>query len=95
MALFFVLTIPLQQILVKRGINVKQSFVSSDQRFLSFISALFLFSGISSCTLIPETDPDRGATTVQQDTFGDSYTTVKYLDQGWDISDSLWLRLIS
>ena len=90
MPLFQVPAIPVQQILVKRGINVEQSIVSLYQRFLSFISVLFLLFGISSCTLIPETDPDRGATTVQQDPFGDSYTTVKYLDQGWDITDSLW-----
>ncbi|WP_297325570.1 di-heme-cytochrome C peroxidase [Nitrosomonas sp.] len=70
---------------------VKQYFVSSEKRLLMFISALVFFIGIlSACTLIPETDPVRGATTVKQDQFGDSYTTVKYLDQGWDNADSLW-----
>jgi hypothetical protein len=35
-------------------------------------------------------DPDRGATTVAQDSFGDRFTRVRYLDQGWDASESLW-----
>lgn len=70
---------------------MKEYFVSSEKRFLFFISVLFLFIGIlSACKLIPETDPDRGAATVTQDQFGDSYTTIKYLDQGWDNADSLW-----
>lgn len=70
---------------------MKEYFVSSEKRLLFFISILFLFIGIlSACSLIPETDPDRGAATVTQDQFSDSYTTIKYLDQGWDIADSLW-----
>nr|WP_240141366.1 di-heme-cytochrome C peroxidase [Nitrosomonas sp. HPC101] len=43
-----------------------------------------------SSRLIPENEPERGAATVQQDQFGDSFTTVKYLEQGWDAADSLW-----
>jgi len=35
-------------------------------------------------------DPDRGAMTVKQDIFGDNFSTVKYLDQGWKPDDSLW-----
>lgn len=70
---------------------MKEYFVSSEKRLLFFISILFLFIGIlSACSLIPETDPDRGAATVTQDQFSDSYTTIKYLNQGWDIADSLW-----
>lgn len=69
---------------------MKQSLESSKNQLLSFISTLFIFAGVSACTLIPETDPERGATTITQDLFGDNYTTVKYLDQGWDIADSLW-----
>ncbi len=69
---------------------MKQSLESSKKQLLSSISALLLLTGISGCTLIPETDPERGATTVTQDPFGDSYTTVQYLDQGWNIADSLW-----
>ena len=35
-------------------------------------------------------DPDRGATTVSEDVFGDSFSRVVYLDQGWEEDDSLW-----
>jgi hypothetical protein len=35
-------------------------------------------------------DADRGATTVARDTFGDKFAQVRYLDQGWDRSESLW-----
>lgn len=35
-------------------------------------------------------DPQRGATTVAQDVFGDSFSTVRYLDQGWKPEQSLW-----
>ncbi len=35
-------------------------------------------------------DPDRGATTVETDIFGDRFTETRYLEQGWDEADSLW-----
>jgi hypothetical protein len=70
---------------------VKQYFASLEKRLLISISAIVLFIGIlSACTLIPENEPDRGATIVKQDQFGDSFTTIKYLEQGWDAADSLW-----
>lgn len=70
---------------------MKQYFLSLEKRFLFFIFALFLLTGIlSACTLIPDGDSDRGATTVKQDSFGDSYTQIKYLEQGWSNADSLW-----
>ena len=70
---------------------MKQYFISSEKRFLFFYSGLILFIVLlSACTLIPENEPDRGAITVKQDQFGDSYTTIKYLEQGWDAADSLW-----
>ena len=70
---------------------MKQYFVSSKKRLLFYISIVFSLAAlVSGCKLIPETDPDRGATTVKQDQFGDSYTTIKYLEQGWDIADSMW-----
>lgn len=34
--------------------------------------------------------PDRGAATVAHDEFGDSYTSVRYLEQNWAPQDSLW-----
>ncbi|MFN0101273.1 MAG: di-heme-cytochrome C peroxidase [Bryobacteraceae bacterium] len=39
---------------------------------------------------VADNDPDRGAATVSSDIFGDQFKTVKYLDQGWDATDSLW-----
>jgi hypothetical protein len=35
-------------------------------------------------------DAERGATIVTEDSFGDRVTTVRYVDQGWDESESLW-----
>ena len=32
----------------------------------------------------------RGAATVQQDQFGDQYSSVRYLNQGWKPADSMW-----
>src|SRR5689334_11854100 len=79
---FLFLIILIKQIQVKGGMIVKQYLVSSEKRLLKFISALVVFIGIlSACTLIPETDPERGATTVKQDQFGDNYTEIKYLEQ--------------
>ncbi|MCE3608234.1 di-heme-cytochrome C peroxidase [Massilia sp. P8910] len=37
-----------------------------------------------------DADPGRGAATVAQDVFGDSFTKVSYLDQNWQPQDSLW-----
>jgi cytochrome c5 len=34
--------------------------------------------------------PQRGAATNPQDLFGDGYNAVRYLDQGWNASQSLW-----
>ncbi len=68
--------------------------------FLAFIFlaiALSLSAGISRIYQFWDKDPDRGATTVKQDYFGDSFSKVVYLktkdqkwDQGWDPADSLW-----
>ena len=70
---------------------VKKIFALSRKRLSYFIAASGSFIAIlSACTLIPGTDTDRGAATVKEDPFGDSYETVKYLDQGWNVSDSLW-----
>ncbi|NHZ83360.1 hypothetical protein F2P44_29405 [Massilia sp. CCM 8695] len=37
-----------------------------------------------------DSDPGRGAATVAQDAFGDSFTKVAYLEQNWQPQDSLW-----
>jgi mono/diheme cytochrome c family protein len=41
-------------------------------------------------------DPDRGATTVTQDVFGDQFNTVEYLpSQNWQPADSLWFYSVT
>jgi len=68
-----------------------QSSVTSIKRNPLFILALFLISMVlPACATLQKEDLDRGATTVKNDTFGDGFTTIKYLDQGWTIADSLW-----
>ncbi len=42
-----------------------------------------------------DNDPDRGATTVAADVFGDSFSRVEYLDQGWEEDDSLWFYSVT
>lgn len=41
--------------------------------------------------------PTRGAKTVnaQIDAFGEGFTTTRYLDQGWDIDESMWFYYIT
>jgi len=39
---------------------------------------------------VRDSDPDRGASLVKWDVFGDKYTQTVYLDQGWTPVDSLW-----
>src|SRR5664279_5516228 len=39
---------------------------------------------------ISDNDPNRGAKVMGPDRFGDTYSKVVYLDQGWSPSDSLW-----
>lgn len=83
----------IKQLELKREIIMKQYLISSEKWFLFLYSALILLIGIlSGCNvgLIPEVEQSRYAATVEQDQLGDSYTAVKYLDQGWDSADSLW-----
>jgi hypothetical protein len=35
-------------------------------------------------------DPDRGAIAIKDGEYGESYSTPRYLDQGWSRSNSLW-----
>ena len=37
-----------------------------------------------------DTDPDRGAIGIEGGAYGESYSTPRYLEQGWRNSDSLW-----
>jgi mono/diheme cytochrome c family protein len=55
------------------------------------VLVVFLVSGIGGHYWdVRDNDPDRGATTVGHDVFGDSYTSVRYLGQNWNESQSLW-----
>jgi len=72
---------------------VKQHLVSPGRFFSFFKLAIILLTALLvACTekLVPVSDPDRGAAIVNPDSFGDSYTVIQYLDQGWDSLDSLW-----
>lgn len=57
-------------------------------RYLA-VAAIIPLSGCASSGL-RDRDSDRGAAIVKEDTLGDSFTTIRYLDQGWSESDSLW-----
>jgi cytochrome c5 len=37
-----------------------------------------------------DTDPDRGAIAIAGGDYGESYSTPRYLEQGWTANDSLW-----
>ena len=37
-----------------------------------------------------DTDPDRGAIGIKDGAYGESYSTPRYLEQGWTANDSLW-----
>ncbi|HTJ96776.1 MAG TPA: di-heme-cytochrome C peroxidase [Rhodocyclaceae bacterium] len=58
--------------------------------FLGLIVLMVIVGAISRIYQFWDKDPDRGATVVKQDIFGDSFTKVKYLEQGWQPSESLW-----
>ncbi len=71
---------------------MKQFSAILTRRRPSLISALLLINVIllPACATIQDDDLERGATTVKQDVFGDSFTTIKYLNQGWSPADSMW-----
>ena len=60
------------------------------------IGALFLIIVYSTIAFVHEhygsydSDPNRGAAVVENDVFGDKASSIKYLEQGWKPSDSLW-----
>ena len=49
--------------------------------FIGVLSRLYEFR---------DDDADRGAITHDSDKFGDTFSRIAYLDQGWSASDSLW-----
>jgi hypothetical protein len=73
----------------------KASVAQKDQR-ASLMPVLFLMIALlPSCAALSDTDPDRGATTVKQDVFGDHFNTVEYLPQNWAPADSLWFYTVT
>lgn len=54
------------------------------------VTPLLVVGVISRIYQFWDDDPQRGATTVTQDVFGDRFSTVRYLDQGWKPEESLW-----
>lgn len=62
---------------------------------LLIIPILLIVSSSVWVQSMQDSDEDRGATTLakeedEKDIFGDHFSKVTYLDQGWDKSDSLW-----
>ncbi|MES2825006.1 MAG: di-heme-cytochrome C peroxidase [Pseudomonadota bacterium] len=53
---------------------------------LVFIAGLLIWKGYQKW----DNDPDRGAIGISNGAFGENYETPKYIDQGWNESDSLW-----
>jgi hypothetical protein len=58
---------------------------------VSALVVIWLVSGISlQMYEFRDSDPDRGAIMSGTDKFGDRFSQVTYLAQGWSASDSLW-----
>ncbi|MES2676504.1 MAG: di-heme-cytochrome C peroxidase [Pseudomonadota bacterium] len=53
---------------------------------VAFIAGLLIWKGYQKW----DNDPDRGAIGISNGAFDESYETPKYIDQGWNESDSLW-----
>src|SRR4029077_10118531 len=61
----------------------------------SVVSRIYQFWDVGSNSWFDRLKGDgwefqRGAATVEQDQFGDRFTAVKYLKQGWTPADSMW-----
>lgn len=75
---------------------MKQSSVALKNLHTFLIPVLVLTIGLlPACAVLEDADSDRGAAMVKQDIFGDSFTAIKYLDQGWTPADSLWFYTIT
>jgi cytochrome c2 len=75
---------------------VNQSSAALEKRRTFFIPVLiFVIALFPGCAAFDK-DPDRGATTVKQDVFGDQFNTVEYLpSQNWQPADSLWFYSVT
>jgi len=65
-----------------------------ERRFQILLLTL-LIAFLSACASMNESDPDRGAATVNHDFFGDRFVTVEYLPQNWSATDSLWFYTVT
>lgn len=75
---------------------MKQFYVAPKNPRILFIPLLILAIGLlPACAVLGDADPNRGATTVKQDIFGDHFTTVEYLPQNWAPADSLWFYTVT
>ncbi|SCX37489.1 di-heme-cytochrome C peroxidase [Nitrosospira sp. Nsp1] len=75
---------------------MKQSSAVLAKRRVFFIPLLVFLTALLPACAAFDKDPDRGATTVQQDVFGDQFNTVEYLpSQNWQPADSLWFYSVT
>ena len=82
---------------VRQRLHILWQFVKRQLRpvrllvIVALITVVTMLTGFIARTYaFWDDDKDRGATTVKHEVFGDSYASVRYLDQGWKPSESLW-----
>jgi hypothetical protein len=73
---------------------MKEGYIAMERLFQILLSIL-LIALLPGCASMSEGDPDRGATTVKQDVFGDRFDTIEYLPQNWAAADSLWFYTVT
>ena len=82
---------------VRQRLSILWQFVKRQLRPMRLLVIIALVAVVTMLTgFIARTyafwddDKDRGATTVKHEIFGDNYASVRYLEQGWKPSESLW-----
>src|SRR3954452_1476719 len=78
-----------------RGIALKLLPAALTERLAPLSVLILCVSLLPACASLGDTDPERGATTVRQDIFGDNFTSVEYLPQNWAPADSLWFYTVT
>lgn len=79
----------------QKGVALKQCPVALKNRHVFLVPLLLVAIALLPACATLDTDPDRGATTVKQDVFGDQFGTIEYLPQNWQPSDSLWFYTVT
>ncbi|MEO5654590.1 MAG: di-heme-cytochrome C peroxidase [Nitrosospira sp.] len=75
---------------------MNQPSAALEKRCAFFIPVLVFVTALLPACAAFDKDPDRGATTVKQDVFGDQFDTVEYLpSQNWQPADSLWFYSVT